>query len=460
MAEQDDLQRIATDSKYCHELYEQAIAKGPPPKLHRTYEYEIQNMKNDKTWYTLANPNFCPHLSEFSEHYNIPLHCLKYWRKHLVENINWVPDQGHAESQRVFTPEQEKEIANTILHHADNGVPICNDLARHIMLNINQQNININETEDTATSQQKQFAASVKYLRKFRKRHRLSRLHGHLKKRPTADFVAIEHFRQTLRDLMQNPSISGSHILNCDETFWHQTEQSKYTWGRTGQDNVHIYTDGNDKAGTTVLATIDSTGEKFPLVMIGKGTTTRCEKSQFGFSNPIGQENPNPHSDSIHYTEHSKSGWMNEEIWIKYLNNLREQLPYDLQYPENSIQNKIYLTCDSFPTHHDETSKSEAEKLNIEMIPIPKGCTDECQPLDRRIFGSVKQQGRAHAYKEVAKDIVESMNSNTPVAIRHQTKQESCGLLINLWEKLSKTQIQKAWTLSIYGQEKGENQDV
>ena len=67
--------------------------------------------------------------------------------------------------------------------------------------------------------------------------------------------------------------------------------------------------------------------------MIGKGETTRCEKSQFGFSNPIGQENPNPYSDIIHYTEHSKSGWMNEEIWKKYLTNLREQRQYDPQYP-------------------------------------------------------------------------------------------------------------------------------
>lgn len=230
--------------------------------------------------------------------------------------------------------------------------------------------------------------------------------------------------------------------------------------GPEGEDNVHIYTDANDKAGTTVLATIDYAANKLPLVFIAQGKSARCEKSQCGFSNPIGQSNPNPYSDEIHYTERTRKGWMDNTIWSKYLTNLRQLRPYKEQFNQDSKQNRIYLTCDQFPAHHDPNAEDVAEKMNIELVPIPSGATDECQALDRRIFGSVKQSARAVTNQKIAQAVVDSLETNTPPKIPRQTKAEACGLLIDLWGKLPKTQIDKAWTLSLYGRENGENEDV
>ena len=99
----------------------------------------------------------------------------------------------------------------------------------------------------------------------------------------------------------------------------------------------------------------------------------------------------------------------------------------------NDIRNIIFLICDSFPTHHDKTSASVAEQCNIELIQIPPGCTDECQHLDRRVFGSMKQQAKAHTSKEIGQASFNSMDPTTPdLQYKSQTKLESCKLLINI----------------------------
>ena len=52
-------------------------------------------------------------------------------------------------------------------------------------------------------------------------------------------------------------------------------------------------------------------------------------------------------------------------------------------------ENTLYLVCDGYPVHHNEIARLAASDLNIKLILIPKGATDECQPLDRRIFGGL-----------------------------------------------------------------------
>ena len=114
--------------------------------------------------------------------------------------------------------------------------------------------------------------------------------------------------------------------------------------------------------------------------------------SQLGFSNQIVQTDPNPYPQTIHYTTHSMNGWMNDIMFVQYLNMLWFHIPYDENYTGDSIENRLYLVCDLLPTHHGPVVRGEAEILNIELIIIPPGCTDEYQPLDRRIFGSMNNK--------------------------------------------------------------------
>ena len=52
------------------------------------------------------------------------------------------------------------------------------------------------------------------------------------------------------------------------------------------------------------------------------------------------------------------------------------------------------------------------------------------------------------------------MKSNSPVAMTPIKMKESCGVLINAWDHLAKSQIDKVWSLALHGRENGENEDV
>lgn len=93
-----------------------------------------------------------------------------------------------------------------------------------------------------------------------------------------------------------------------------------------------------------------------------------------------------------HFTAHSPSGWMITPIWLSYLTYLRALFPIDEKLSEED--NKLYLVCDCYPVHHNEIARLAASDLNIKLIMIPKGATDECQPLDRRIFGNMKKKAK------------------------------------------------------------------
>jgi hypothetical protein len=52
----------------------------------------------------------------------------------------------------------------------------------------------------------------------------------------------------------------------------------------------------------------------------------------------------------------------------------------------------IVLIWDALTAHRDQEVKYLANELKIRLIFIRSGQTDEYQPLDRRIFGPMKQR--------------------------------------------------------------------
>jgi hypothetical protein len=55
---------------------------------------------------------------------------------------------------------------------------------------------------------------------------------------------------------------------------------------------------------------------------------------------------------------------------------------------------RTVLIWDIFAAQRAKSVKALVEKLNIEVIYIPAGQTDEYQPLDRRFLGPMKQRAR------------------------------------------------------------------
>lgn len=446
MLPQEELQRIREDPVYRQHIRMTPILK-PKKKTYNDNTTAIKKMIRDRVWFILGTPDH-PKLPDLSEYYEINLRTLEGYRAKLLENPTWLPDQGHASDQLVFTEEQEKHMAKTILNYAASGIRITYNLVRTMFLAY------YNSLDPEELNNQKVlFSASPKFLRGFMKRHNISKRRAHEKRRPKTNEEGIAAYRQRLDSLSEH--VDHSHILNCDETFWRCADQGLYTWAPKGSDNIKISTATNEKDGFTALATISLDGNKLPLLFVAKGTTHQCEKSQFGFSNPI----PNfeipvaeetEDDPSSFYTVFSKSGWVTKEIWSDYLRFIRNQIPYIENTDPKDEVNRIYLVCDAYPVHHSDISKELAAQLNIELIPVPKGATDECQPLDRRIFGALKIRGRAELNKRINEEVLRAFLANEIPEIPRFTKKEAASILMTLWNELTEYQIIDAWNMAIF----------
>ena len=171
---------------------------------------------------------------------------------------------------------------------------------------------------------------------------------------------------------------------------------------------------GLEKDNFSTLCTITASGQKLPLQIIAKGKTERCERSQIM---PGITEGENV------WVTHSENGWSTIVTFCEYLENLRVHMG----------DKKIILLLDCYSVHRSQEVKEKASPLGIELIFIPPGMTDSCQPLDYRIFGALK--GIAKRLYRISENKYEREKS---VAVSE---------VIQAWKEISSTLIQKAWRL-------------
>ena len=214
------------------------------------------------------------------------------------------------------------------------------------------------------------------------------------------------------------------HIINMDETQWQVFPNGIMTWRDTGTDNVQVKINGNEKKGLTVLASITASGRKLPLLILAKGKTARCERSQL----PV-DLNGNERT-------HSESGWTTKTVMETYFKLLRKAYP-----PRRPGDNgpRLHLVLDLYAAHKMKEVKDMAKEMNIELHFIPPGMTDEYQPLDRRVFGCLKASGKAKFRQHYREDPSQKFNTKC-----------ATDCLLAAWDKLESEVIEEAW--DIYGQ--------
>jgi hypothetical protein len=161
-------------------------------------------------------------------------------------------------------------------------------------------------------------------------------------------------------------------ILNCDETSWQSYPNNILIWWDTAADDVFIHIQGDEKDCLTVLAIISVSGIKWLPYFLAKGKTERVERTQIG---DVGD----------HWQLHTESGWMTSDTFGEYLRLLRTHVPTD---------RTIHLVLDMHSSHRTQAVKDLAASLNIGLHFIPAGLTEALQPLDRTIFGALKNHMR------------------------------------------------------------------
>jgi hypothetical protein len=78
---------------------------------------------------------------------------------------------------------------------------------------------------------------------------------------------------------------------------------------------------------------------------------------------------------------HQQCGWTNRDVVLQYL----------FWISKANAGKPILLLWDLFAAHRDDFAKTQVQNFGIRLEFIPPDATGLCQPLDRRIFGILKQ---------------------------------------------------------------------
>jgi hypothetical protein len=337
---------------------------------------------------------------------NISRHTLDGWRAKLEEDPNWRPYANRNAHLRLLNDTEEEELARVITTdfiECEKYCPSCCvlNLARQLWI----------EHHPNAVDMPK---FSYKWLSRFLLQHRLSLRKGHAKRRSDPDDEIVAEFIADIDWIMT--SLPGQKVINVDETCWRVIDGQLRTIARTGSETVNCRFPCDEKLSVTVIAGISLDGGKLPLWVITKGLTARCEAKI---------RRPEYLADAIRkgdlFVTHSDSGWMDKRVARQYVQWLRDR-----------ISGPMALIWDLFAAHREV--KEAAEQLEITVAYIPAGQTDEWQPLDHRIFGSLKQRAIGRWNRQFLTQRQPELSVNRALLN-----------LLESWQSIGEDEIQEAW---------------
>ena len=371
---------------------------------HRDYQRHLAQIE---PIFTNLFPNWNDSSAQvIHDSFGIPKSTIYFWKQKWTRNNSWRPtNRAHGEHHRIFTDLEEQAISEYIFENyiLVNRVFTNEDFKQLIMEAF------LNKHKDT--DEPPEFQVSEGFIQDFKRRNLFSSRRTHPKKRPARNPEKEARFLREMSELLK--TCDRDRILNVDETFWTCTPMDLRTWGKRGEEAVGVHVNAVEKEGLTVVACVTASGCKLPLFLIAKGKTDLCHQ-QLG--DPQG-----------HLVGHSKKGWTTVDTFSEFLMAVREHFRDD---------DPVYLLLDLYSVHKTQEVRQLAASLNIVLTFIPPGMTDAYQPLDRRVFGVLKQYLRLLWRRAYHEDPDQRFN-----------KQKAVQLLVPAWERISPQLVMEGWSV-------------
>lgn len=221
------------------------------------------------------------YVSELRKTTGLKASTLYGWRAKLLEDREWRPFRCHyGQHRRHFTPDEEAEIIRRIqsdwlnkgLFYSDQDFVVdmkgyyeeClrrDEEARRTRAYYIASPERLRPRQGLPPEpprRPKCFSCSSGFIRRFRRRHKISLRRPTMKRRPTAKPEDIIKFRDRVCALEDR--YPRERIFNMDETNFHLVNMKHLTWAATGADSVNCYNENDVKANVTALATINREG--------------------------------------------------------------------------------------------------------------------------------------------------------------------------------------------------------
>lgn len=179
----------------------------------------------------------------------------------------------------------------------------------------------------------------------------------------------VKLFFDNLETLMEKYHFATNRIYNVDETGISTVQKPSKILGLKGQKQIGAATSWERGKTVTVTCAFNAAGGFIPPMFIFPRQRM----------NPLLKKDG---PDGALY-EHSKNGWINEEIFLKWLVHFRD-------YCKPNSESPVLLILDNHSSHISLQIYNFCKENNIILLSIPPHTSHHLQPLDVVLYGPVK----------------------------------------------------------------------
>ena len=269
--------------------------------------------------------------------------------------------------QLVFSPNMEKDLADHVKQLADmfHGLSVnrCCSLAYEFAKRNNL---------DVPISWDRDQVAGQDWWLGFKKRQNLAIRSPEATSfgRATAfNRPVVDKFFDNLANVMDKYKFSPSDIYNTDETGCTTVQNPASVVTEKGKKQVGAITSAERGELVTVVYTVSAIGSVVPPFFIFPRVHYKAHFIRDGPTQCIGRT--------------TRSGWMNEETFVEYLNHI-------IKHTRCSPEKKILLILDNHDTHISLNVVDTARSGGVVLLTIPPHTSHRLQPLDRSVYGPLK----------------------------------------------------------------------
>lgn len=309
-------------------------------------------------------------------------------RKRLKQGVIGGPKMG---TKTVFTEKQEKELASHLLRLANLFYGVTLIELRRIAYEFAEKNKLKNSFNQETKLAGKDWAQGF-----LRRNPNLSLR----KPEPTSvsrilafNKAEVDRFFNNLMEVTDRYKFTPARIFNVDETGISTVQKPPSIIGPKGQKQLGTATSLERGRNITVCCAMSATGIFIPPMFIYPGVRMSPGLSRGG---PAG---------SIYAC--SKSGWMNEELFLRWLRHFAENT-------QTSVQNPTLLLMDNHSSHTSLMCYNFCKDNGIVVVSFPPHTSHRLQPLDVAFYGPLKSAYnrecglfmRNHPYQRICREDV------------------------------------------------------
>ena len=381
------------------------IARKPYRKYDHVWCSHDANCKALREELATHGPLDSGRLLEIAKSTKIPYKTLEYWRCKLRRNALWTPNQGRRGKARKLPCNVEAEVAEKLRNEFIRTQRLCP-----------RQTVAVELSRAWKAAISPEFQAGRTLVSNFLKRQNLTMRKPHVKRRTKVNDSRVTEYLNELQLVkMQMPP---RLVINVDETCWRLANGSLRTLAPLGADDVRVLSKCDPKSDVTVIAACCASGHRLPLWVLARGKTDVCEEKfrcHEKLRRFIGRKL---------FIDHSERGWSTSEVMHRYLSWLKEL----------NGGRMLHVVWDLHSSHRDQELRDWATANDIGLTFVPAGQTDEWQPLDRKLFGSLKTRAQKRLEDMMVDREFVSMDIIDAIVI-----------LLESWELITPEEVERAW---------------